>query len=132
MVGIFTAGRQALAMVLVQTYVDDAHRGRVMSIFMTQISMVLFGGFIVGLAAEALGIQTAIGGLGLGLAIFTLGVAPARAEAAPDHLTREDLRRGDGAGGVEAVDLVGPEARLLQHLAAVAAEQRRGPLRARG
>ena len=74
-VGIFTAGRQALAMVLVQTYVDDAHRGRVMSIFMTQISMVLFGGFIVGLAAEALGIQTAIGGLGLGLAIFTLAVA---------------------------------------------------------
>ena len=74
-VGIFTAGRQALAMVLVQTYVDDAHRGRVMSIFMTQISMVLFGGFIVGLAAEALGIQAAIGGLGLGLAIFTLAVA---------------------------------------------------------
>lgn len=74
-VGIFTAGRQALAMVLVQTYVDDAHRGRVMSIFMTQISMVLFGGFLVGIAAEALGIQAAIGGLGLGLAVFTLAVA---------------------------------------------------------
>ena len=62
-------------MVLVQAYVDDAHRGRVMSIFMTQISMVLFGGFIVGVIAEATGIQTAIGGLGLVLAVFTVAVA---------------------------------------------------------
>ena len=74
-VGAWTAGRQAMAMVLVQSYVDDAHRGRVMSIFMTQISMVLFGGFIVGLIAEATGIQTAIGGLGLVLAVFVLAVA---------------------------------------------------------
>ena len=74
-VGVWTAGRQALAMVIIQTYVDDSHRGRVMAIFMTQISMVLFGGFIVGLMAEATGIQTAIGGLGVVLAIFTLGVA---------------------------------------------------------
>ncbi len=74
-VGVWTAGRQAMAMVIIQTYVDDSHRGRVMSIFMTQISMVLFGGFIVGLIAEATGIQTAIGGLGLVLAIFTLGIA---------------------------------------------------------
>ena len=74
-VGVWTAGRQAMAMVLVQAYVDDAHRGRVMSIFMTQISMVLFGGFIVGVIAEATGIQTAIGGLGLVLAVFTVAVA---------------------------------------------------------
>ena len=74
-VGIWTAGRQALAMVIIQTHVEDSHRGRVMSIFMTQISMVLFGGFLVGLIAEATGIQTAIGGLGLALAVFTLGVA---------------------------------------------------------
>ena len=74
-VGAWTAGRQAMAMVLVQSYVDDAHRGRVMSIFMTQISMVLFGGFIVGLIAEVTGIQTAIGGLGLVLAVFVLAVA---------------------------------------------------------
>ena len=74
-VGAWTAGRQAMAMVLVQSYVDDAHRGRVMSIFMTQISMVLFGGFIVGLIAEVTGIQTAIGGLGLVLAVLALAVA---------------------------------------------------------
>ncbi len=74
-VGVWTAGRQALAMVLIQTNVDDAYRGRVMSIFMTQISMVLFGGFLVGYAAELVGIQLAIGGLGLLLAIFTLAVA---------------------------------------------------------
>lgn len=74
-VGIWTSGRQALAMVVIQTYVDDSHRGRVMSIFMTQISMVLFGGFLVGLLAELTGIQTAIGGLGVLLAVFTLGVA---------------------------------------------------------
>ncbi|MYE46533.1 MAG: MFS transporter [Chloroflexi bacterium] len=74
-VGVWTAGRQALAMVIIQTQVEDTHRGRVMSIFMTQISMVLIGGFIVGLMAEATGIQTAIGGLGLVLAVFTLGVA---------------------------------------------------------
>ena len=46
-----------------------------MSLFMTQISMVLFGGFLVGIMAEAVGIQTAIGGLGVVLAVFTLAVA---------------------------------------------------------
>ena len=74
-VGAWTAGRQALAMVLIQTYVDDAYRGRVTSIFMMQISMVLFGGFFVGLAAEVVGIQLAMGSLGLALAIFALVVA---------------------------------------------------------
>jgi MFS family permease len=74
-VGAWTAGRQALAMVIIQAQVDDAYRGRVMSIFMTQISMVLFGGFIVGMLAELLGVQVALASLGIALVIFTLGIA---------------------------------------------------------
>lgn len=73
-VGAWTASRQALSMVIIQAQVDDAYRGRVMSIFMTQISMVLFGGFIVGVLAEWLGVQFALASLGIGLVIFTLGI----------------------------------------------------------
>ncbi len=74
-VGAWTAARQALAMVLIQTHVDDAYRGRVMSIFMTQISMVLIGGFLVGLAAELVGIRVAISSLGLVLVVVSLAAA---------------------------------------------------------
>ena len=74
-VGAWTAARQALAMVLIHTHVDDAYRGRVMSIFMMQISMVLIGGFLVGLAAELVGIQVAIFSLGLVLVVVALAAA---------------------------------------------------------
>ena len=50
---------------MLHTYVDDAYRGRVMSVFMTQMAMMQFATFLVGVAAEVVGIRTAIASLGL-------------------------------------------------------------------
>jgi MFS family permease len=71
--GVGTAGRQALSAVLVQSYVDDAYRGRVMAVFMTQISLMLGAAFFVGLLAEFVGVQSALGGLGAALVVMVLG-----------------------------------------------------------
>jgi MFS family permease len=64
-IGVGSAGRQALSQVLVQEYVDDQYRGRVMSIFMMQFSIMSLGVFIVSLYMEAVGPEFAIGSLGV-------------------------------------------------------------------
>ena len=64
--------RQSLSSVLVQTYVDDEYRGRVMSVYMMERSMMSLGAFGVGIAAELLGAQTAVMSLALGLAVFSV------------------------------------------------------------
>lgn len=71
-VGIGSAGRQAMGQVLVQEYVDDNYRGRVMSIYMMQFSIMSLGTFIVGLYMEVVGPQTAIASLGVLLIVATL------------------------------------------------------------
>ena len=74
LVGIGTAGRMTLGNVLLQSYVEDRYRGRVMSIWMTQWGMMSGGTLFVGLVAEAVGIQVALGGLAAALIAFTLAV----------------------------------------------------------
>ena len=71
--GVGTAGRQALSAVLVHTYVEDAYRGRVMAVFMTQISLMLGAAFFVGLLAELIGVRAALGSLGAALVVMILG-----------------------------------------------------------
>ncbi|MCH7652971.1 MAG: MFS transporter [Chloroflexi bacterium] len=51
--GLGSAGRQALSNVLIQSNVEDAYRGRVMSVYMTQFSVMSFGTFGIGLISEA-------------------------------------------------------------------------------
>ena len=68
--GVGMAGRQALSAVLVQTHVEDEYRGRVMAVFMTQISLMLGAAFFVGLLAEAIGVRMALGGLGAVLVVM--------------------------------------------------------------
>ena len=46
---------------LVQAYTADQYRGRVMSIYMMEMSLVQVGVFFVGIAAEIIGIQWALG-----------------------------------------------------------------------
>ena len=70
--GFGTAGRQALSAVLLHTYVEDAYRGRVMAVFMTQISLMLGAAFFVGLLAEAIGPRTALGSLGAVLVLMII------------------------------------------------------------
>ena len=72
-VGVGSAGRQALGNVLLQTYTENEYRGRVMSIYMTQISLMSFGAFAIGLIAEAVGAQWALGGMAALLVVMSLG-----------------------------------------------------------
>ena len=64
-VGLGSTFRMALSQGMLHTYVDDAYRGRVMSVFMTQMAMMQFATFLVGVAAEVVGIRNAIASLGL-------------------------------------------------------------------
>jgi MFS family permease len=64
-IGIGSAGRQAMSQVLVQEYVQDEYRGRVMSIFMMQFSLMSVGTFVVSLYMEAVGPEFAIQSLGI-------------------------------------------------------------------
>jgi predicted MFS family arabinose efflux permease len=73
-VGIGDAGRQSLSMVLVQVYVQDAYRGRVMAVYMMQRSFATLGTFFVGIAASLVGIQWAIGTLSAALVVAALGL----------------------------------------------------------
>lgn len=73
-VGVGTAVRQALAQVLLQTYVEDAYRGRVMALFMTQFSLMQFGTFLVGFYSDAVGPRVALGSLGFALIVVAAAI----------------------------------------------------------
>jgi MFS family permease len=59
-VGIGSSGRMALSQVLVQEYVDDDYRGRVMALYMMQFSLMQVGAFLVSLYMELVGPRLAI------------------------------------------------------------------------
>ncbi|MEZ4503493.1 MAG: MFS transporter [Dehalococcoidia bacterium] len=72
LVGVGTSGRQALGQMLMQDYVDDEYRGRVMSIYMMQISLMNVGTFFVSLYMDRVGPEFAIGSLGATLIVATI------------------------------------------------------------
>ena len=61
-----------MANVLSQTYVDEAYRGRVMSLVAMQMNAAQLGTFAVGLASQALGPRWAFAGMGLALVATSL------------------------------------------------------------
>ena len=61
--GAAQATRMSLGQVLIQSYSADEYRGRVSAIWFMQFSLVQVGTFVVGILAEVLGPQLAIGGL---------------------------------------------------------------------
>ncbi len=69
LIGAGQAGRMSIGQVLVQSYSQDEFRGRVQSVWFMQFSLVQFGTFFVGLLAEFLGPQLAIGGLAFLMAV---------------------------------------------------------------
>jgi MFS family permease len=71
-VGLGQAGRMALGNTLIQYYVDDEYRGRVMSIYVMQFGLTSFGGFAAGMIAEAVGPQWALGGFAMVLVLVSL------------------------------------------------------------
>lgn len=71
--GVGQAARQSLSNVLVQSYVDDAYRGRVMSVYMMQFNLSQLGAFITGLLAASFGPRVALGGTSLALVVLAVG-----------------------------------------------------------
>ncbi len=59
-IGLGQTTRMSLSNVLLQAYVEDEYRGRVMSIYMMEFSLMQFGVFAVGILASAIGIQYAL------------------------------------------------------------------------
>ncbi|MFC2069557.1 MFS transporter [Chloroflexota bacterium] len=64
-VGLGQTVMMALSNTIIQYYVEDDYRGRVMSILMMQMGMTSFSTFLAGVLIEGIGAQWAIGGLAL-------------------------------------------------------------------
>ena len=62
----------ALSNALVQANADDAHRGRVMSVYMMEFGVTNFGIFLIAILAGHIGVQWAIGGGAALLGVMTL------------------------------------------------------------
>ena len=71
-VGLGSTGRMTLGNTLIQYYVKDEYRGRVMSIYMMQFGLTSFGTFAAGVMAEAFGVQWVIGGFAMVLVFITI------------------------------------------------------------
>ena len=56
----------------VQHYVDHEYMGRVMSLFMMQFGFASFSTFLAGLLAQGIGVQWAIGGFAMALALLSI------------------------------------------------------------
>ncbi|MBW2289710.1 MAG: MFS transporter [Deltaproteobacteria bacterium] len=74
--------RNSLSNVLSQTYVDDAYRGRVMSLVSMQMNAAQLGTFAIGLASQVVGPRWAFAGMGAALVLmsawFTVWFSPMR------------------------------------------------------
>jgi MFS family permease len=71
-VGMGQAGRMALGNTLIQYYVDENYRGRVMSIYVMEFGLTSFGSFGAGLLADGVGAQWALGGFSITLVAVAL------------------------------------------------------------
>ncbi len=69
-VGLGQTGRMTLSFTLVQSYVDEQYMGRVMSLFMMQFGFTSFSTFLAGVLAEGIGVQLAVGGFAIALALL--------------------------------------------------------------
>ena len=61
LVGLGQAGRLTLSSALIQYYVADAYRGRVMSVYMMEFGLSSFAVFLAALLSEVVGVQWAVG-----------------------------------------------------------------------
>ena len=73
-VGLGQAGRQTLSSTLLQHYVEDAYRGRVMAIYMMEFGLTSVSVFVAGVATDYIGIEWSIGSLAMLLVVVTIGV----------------------------------------------------------
>lgn len=73
-IGLGQTGQTAVGFTLIQYYVDPVYRGRVMSFMMLGFGLSSLGTVFGGILAETMGIEWAIGGLAIALAIVTVGM----------------------------------------------------------
>jgi MFS family permease len=73
-IGLGQTGQTAVGFALIQYYVDPGYRGRVMSFMMLGFGLSSLGTVFGGILAETMGIEWAIGGLAIALAIVTMGM----------------------------------------------------------
>ncbi len=71
-VGFGQAGRMSLGSILIMSYTKPEFQGRVMSVYMMEFSLVSFGTFAVGILAEIVGIQWAIGSTAAALVLISI------------------------------------------------------------
>lgn len=71
-VGFGQSGRMTLGNTLIQYYVEDEYRGRVMSVYMMEFGLTSFGTFAAGILAEKIGAQWSLGGFAGVLVIVSL------------------------------------------------------------
>lgn len=69
LLGLGQTGRMTLSFTLVQSYVDDEYMGRVMAVFMMQFGFTSFSTFLAGVLAQGVGVQWALGGFAVALAL---------------------------------------------------------------
>lgn len=77
-IGVGQAGYLALGSVLLQAYVDEDYRGRVLSVYMMQYGLMSLGTLLVSLVANAIGPQIAVGLAALALLAMTAALYAAR------------------------------------------------------
>tara|TARA_B100002003_G_scaffold249743_1_gene286915 strand:- start:29734 stop:31047 length:1314 start_codon:yes stop_codon:yes gene_type:complete len=71
-VGLGQSGRMSLSNVLLQAHVDNDYRGRVMSIYMLEFSILAISIYPISLLADRVGPQIAVGISGVGLVLLVL------------------------------------------------------------
>ncbi len=71
-VGLGQTTRMTLGNTLIQYYVDDEYRSRVLSIYVMEFGLTSFGSFGAGMLAQAVGVQWALGGFAIVLALISL------------------------------------------------------------
>lgn len=73
-VGVGQTARMTLGNTLLQYYVQDEYRGRVMSLYFMEFGLTSLVVFAAGVMTDVVGVQWAVGGLAILLVFFTLGV----------------------------------------------------------
>ncbi|MDE2861394.1 MAG: MFS transporter [Chloroflexota bacterium] len=71
-VGIGQTARMTLGNTLLQYYVQDEYRGRVMSLMMMEFGLTSFGVVFAGIMTDVIGVQWAVGGMAILLIVFSV------------------------------------------------------------
>ena len=71
-VGLGQTARMTLGNTLLQYYVKEQYRGRVMSLYFMEFGLTSFGVFLTGVMTDLVGVQWAVGGLAIMLIFFSI------------------------------------------------------------